>query len=282
METKKLPYEILKTACELYAGKTGFTQAEMKDFFAEEVKKSEQPLYSLDNSSGWNVLFNALERGRLDMRRNPRTFHTRTEALEYWLSLLPIAMQKEILLYLCRKPDFPMSKGKPSQEDRDKLAALLNNFVLDTRVSSELRVLNSSSIINTWQKAIHRCATDPEGAITAARTLLEGVCKLILDERGEEYDDKTDLPKLYSLATNELHIAPSQQTEPIMRQILGGCQSIVEGVGALRNRLGDAHGKGRTSVKPSPYHAELAVNCAGSTALFLLQMWKWDSQLSVG
>ena len=175
MSTEKLPYEILKTACELYAGKTGFTQAEMKDFFAEEVKKSEQPLYPLNESSGWNVLFNALESARLNMRRNPRTFHTRTEALEYWLSLLPAARQKEILLDLCRKPDFPMSKGKPSQENRDRLAALLNNFVLDARVSSELRVLNSSSIMNTWHKALDRCATDPEGAITAARALLEGV-----------------------------------------------------------------------------------------------------------
>lgn len=274
----KLPYEILKTACEIYAGKTGFTQPEMKAFFAEEVRKTEeQPLYTLAEKGGWNTFFSALAQTSLVIKLNPKTFHTRSEALEYWLSLLPLARQKELLLDLCRKPDFPMSKGKPSQQERNRLATLLNNFVLDTHVSSALRIFDSASIINTWKKAVERCATDPEGAITVARTLLEGVCKHILDEQGKMYDDKADLPTLYSLVEKELHISPSQQTDPTFRQILRSCQSIVVGVGALRNRLGDAHGKGRTSVRPTSYHAEFAVNCAGSTALFLVQMWKTGS-----
>lgn len=37
---------------------------------------------------------------------------------------------------------------------------------------------------------------DPEGAITAARTLLETVCKHILDERGVDYEADADLPAL--------------------------------------------------------------------------------------
>jgi len=69
---------------------------------------------------------------------------------------------------------------------------------------------------------------------------LETVCKHILDDLGVEYDPATDLPGLYKLTAEALSLAPSQQTEPILRRILAGCTSVVEGVGALRNKLGDA------------------------------------------
>ena len=109
------------------------------------------------------------------------------------------------------------------------------------------------------------------GAITAARTLLEAVCKHILDENGAAYKDTEDLPKLYGLAAVQLNLSPSQHTEQVFRQILGSCQSVVEGLGTLRNRLSDAHGKGKAAVRPAPRHAELAVNLAGSMATFLIQ-----------
>ncbi|MGU3345368.1 abortive infection family protein [Pseudomonas monsensis] len=56
------------------------------------------------------------------------------------------------------------------------------------------------------------------------------------------------------------------------KSLEGGQQ--LEGLGALRNRLSDAHGKGKGGVKAAPRHAELAVNLAGSTALFLLATWE--------
>ncbi|MGY6120449.1 abortive infection family protein (plasmid) [Paraburkholderia strydomiana] len=45
---------------------------------------------------------------------------------------------------------------------------------------------------------------------------------------------------------------------------------MVEGLGALRNRLSDAHGTGKRAVKPAARHAELAVNLSGALALYLL------------
>jgi hypothetical protein len=70
-----------------------------------------------------------------------------------------------------------------------------------------------------------------------------------------------------------LQLAPSQHTEADFKRILGGCTSVVEGLGGLRNRLGDAHGKGKKQVKPSSRHAELAVNLAGAMAVFLVETW---------
>ena len=55
---------------------------------------------------------------------------------------------------------------------------------------------------------------------------------------------------------------------------MGGSQSVVDGLAALRNRLGDAHGKGSDGLVPSPALSALAVNMAGSTALFLMESWE--------
>jgi hypothetical protein len=130
--------------------------------------------------------------------------------------------------------------------------------------------LDTQYISEAWDKARARRHEDPEGAITAARTLLESVCKHILDEGGVEYGDNADLPKLYGLTSKELNLAPSQHTEEAFKKILGGAHSIVDGLANLRNRTGDAHGQGKRPVKPLPRHAELAVNMAGSVASFLL------------
>ena len=144
----------------------------------------------------------------------------------------------------------------------------------DEVVTSFLKNLDQSSIHAVWQTALDRRVNDPEGAITSARTLIETVCKNILDDFTISYNPSDDMTKLYRLTSQALNIAPSQHTQDVFKQILGGCSSVVGGLGALRNRLGDAHGKGRHPVKPAPRHAELAVNLAGAVCLFLVQTWK--------
>lgn len=145
-------------------------------------------------------------------------------------------------------------------------------FPAQDSISDTLLNFDEDSIHTMWQLALERKANDPEGAITISRSLLESVCKHILDEYSVEYNpDKTDLPELYKLTSKSLNLSPSQHTEEVFKQILGGCTSIVNGLGALRNRLGDAHGKGKQKTKPAERHAELAVNLAGSVALYLIE-----------
>jgi hypothetical protein len=144
----------------------------------------------------------------------------------------------------------------------------------DASITATVNSISSDYIQEIWHKALERRSTDPEGAITAARTLLESVCKNILEAATTPYDESADLPKLYSLTSKQINLSPSQHTEQLFRQILGGCQTVVEGLGALRNRHSDAHGKGVTGKKPAPRHAELAVNLSGTMATFLLQTWE--------
>ncbi len=151
----------------------------------------------------------------------------------------------------------------------------------DEAISERLKSFDADGVHAVWVKALARRDSDPEGAITAARTLLETVCKHILDAAGVAYDrDTVDLPDLYRLTAKELNLAPGQHTENTFKKILGGVTSVVNELGSLRNRLGDAHGKGKRPVRPASRHAGLAVNLAGSIALFLVDTWLARSQSS--
>lgn len=137
------------------------------------------------------------------------------------------------------------------------------------RTSVVLEKFIGEEVQRNWDKALGRANDDPEGAITMARTLLELVCKHILDEKSEgQIDD--ELPKLYASAARLLNLAPNQHSEQSLKQILQGCTSVVQGLGTLRNKEGDAHGHVKI-YRPKARHAELAVNLAGGMALFLVR-----------
>ena len=164
---------------------------------------------------------------------------------------------------------------------REQLAPLIDKLesakpLADEVISQMMKSFDAEGIRDAWDKALARRENDPAGAITAARTLLESVCKHLLeDDAGNpSYGASDDLPKLYKLAAEKLNIAPSQHSEDAFKRILGGAVSVVEGLGTLRNKVGDSHAAGRKAVKPAPRHAALAVNLAGSMALFLIETAK--------
>lgn len=58
------------------------------------------------------------------------------------------------------------------------------DFPDDAAISETLEKIDSESVRDAWQKALARRMTDPEGAITVSKSLIEDVCKHILDDFG--------------------------------------------------------------------------------------------------
>lgn len=160
------------------------------------------------------------------------------------------------------------------EEFEPLLAFLEKNSGGVPQAADVLAKVDSFHVGQAWTKAADRLAADPDGAITAARTTLESVCKYILGETQTPYPDNADLPKLYSLVAGVLNLAPSQQSEQSLKQIMGGIHQVIEGVGALRNKLGDAHGKDKAAMVTEQRFAALAVNLAGSEAVFLVESFE--------
>jgi Abortive infection C-terminus len=143
----------------------------------------------------------------------------------------------------------------------------------ENSINEALQRFDETGIHLAWEKALTRKISDPEGAITISKSILESVCKHILDTEGIDYANNIDLSDLYKKTAKKLNLHPEQHIETIFKQILGGCSGIINGLGTLRNKLGDAHGKGKKQVKPASRHAELAVNLSGSMALFLIDTY---------
>lgn len=143
----------------------------------------------------------------------------------------------------------------------------------DMGISEKLQDFDPEHLHARWQAALDRRDTDPPGAITLSRTLLEDVCKWILTEAEQDFDEGSDLPSLYRQMSKILMLAPDDHTEEIFKQILSGCRSVVTGLGTLRNKLSDAHGTSPTRARALPRHAELAVNLSGAMATFLVSTW---------
>ncbi|WP_228408534.1 abortive infection family protein [Profundibacter amoris] len=149
-----------------------------------------------------------------------------------------------------------------------------NSSAHETTVGEVFSKFTPGHIPEIWDKALERTKNDPEGAITLARTLLESVCKYILDDTETPYKADANLPKLWADCSTLLNLSPSQHTEDVFKTILGSCQNIVGSLGSLRNKISDSHGQGKRPVKPQTRHAELAVNLAGSMAQFLVSTWE--------
>lgn len=122
--------------------------------------------------------------------------------------------------------------------------------------------LRIESLMQHWQRAVENIETHPAHAITAARCLVESVCKVVLETRGEE-----PLRNVYQKALDCLNL------EPIHDQ-------VAKLTGELRRHYGDAHGQGGRVMQVEPRHARFAVCLAGGFAAFLLETLElqpyWD------
>ena len=65
-------------------------------------------------------------------------------------------------------------------------------------------------------------------------------------------------------------LAPPGMGEASVKQLLGGVTSLLSAVGALRNELGDAHGKGKSAPIARALDARLVVNSVFAIIHFLI------------
>lgn len=136
------------------------------------------------------------------------------------------------------------------------------------KVSHELTQLAIDDNIRKCEEKL--AEGDYSGAITNARSLVESVLIGIekeYDSNAAEYDG--NLQALYKRVQKLLHLEPERKDiSDSLRQILSGLVSVVGGLAAVRNKMGDAHA---TSYRPSRHHAKLAVHAAVTLSDFLFE-----------
>jgi hypothetical protein len=141
---------------------------------------------------------------------------------------------------------------------------------LDAGLIEAAKKLNFGTVIQQWQDAQAALGVDPPDATTRASSLIETLCRHILDAKGKPLPNKEDIQHLYGAAARELALSPEQQTTTDLRAIAGGMNTVVTAIGALRTHAGTAHGKGPGNQPISFTQARLAVNAAGILGTYLM------------
>lgn len=149
-------------------------------------------------------------------------------------------------------------------------------------VTEQLEVLvvalDFGSVKSDFDRALSQAEEDPEDAATSACSLVESVCKCILDEMEQPYPPKQDIKALVAEVGRHLNLSPARQDLPAelisdVKQILSGLISVTSGIGALRTHGGDAHGRGRKKAPVDARIARLAIHAASTVSLFYIETW---------
>jgi hypothetical protein len=155
---------------------------------------------------------------------------------------------------------------------RDLIGASVD-FTSPVRGSSEITHVFIDEQIAKCDDKLAR--DDYDGAITNARSLAEAVLSELersLDPAPPPYDG--DLPRLYRRVQKQLRLDPARpDISDTLKQILSGLTSVVSGIAAMRNKMGDAHAQ---SYRARKHHAKLAVNAAKTLADFLFETYQFQ------
>ncbi|MBM4764795.1 abortive infection family protein [Bacillus sp. B15-48] len=116
---------------------------------------------------------------------------------------------------------------------------------------------------------------DYSGAITSARSLVEGVCNEILANlTDEELKDKLDLPALFKKVRKHLNLNTNNPNlEAPLKQVISGLINIVNGLAEIRNENGDAHHR---RYEVNKHHALVVINSAKTVVTFLFNTYEYQ------
>lgn len=186
--------------------------------------------------------------------------------------------------------DFLNFGDSPFRENMSYISNLFNPFIdyvemkninvqilhIKCEVPQELNYSHILEDINKCEERID--SGDYSGALTSARSLIEGVCKeIIYNIEGEEITGSPSLPEMFKTIRNYLNLDPSSESlQKPLKQVVSGLIQVVQGLNEIRNLSGDGHTR---KLKPSMHHALLVVNSAKTVVNFLFNTYEYQRNL---
>ncbi len=158
---------------------------------------------------------------------------------------------------------------------RYRLESTGTSTMVTKAIEERAVVLDYDSVQRDAERAVEQAETDPEGAITAACSMVESVCRCILQEMGRPLPAKRDISHLVGEVQKRLNLSPVRtDITPDIKRILGGLANVASGIGALRTHAGDAHGRDKGAGRADSRIARLAIHAASTISLFFIETWQ--------
>ncbi|WP_374988639.1 abortive infection family protein [Priestia megaterium] len=258
-----------------------------------------------------NPTVDLLEKCKNDLRRTYDNYlSTRNDSVDFNLFLDDKDFRKArlIIFKLCEKKSIEKPQELINSRNVEELiltihfdtsdyaealnliSTLFNSFIDDIEMKSiDVQIvhikcevpeeLSYNHILEDISKCENRVETgDYSGALTSARSLIEGVCKeIIYNIEGQDVEGSPNLPKLFKRVRNHLNLDPSNEAlHQSLQQVISGLIQVVQGLNEVRNIGGDGHTR---KVSPSLHHALLVVNSAKTVVNFLFDTYEYQRKL---
>jgi hypothetical protein len=148
-----------------------------------------------------------------------------------------------------------------------------------SQIAAKIAVFDFDTVDRDMTRALASAEVDPEDAVTAACSMVEGVCRSILVELSLSLPACRDIDGLLKAVQEPLSLKPGQADLPPeiaadVRQVLSGLSTATQGIGALRTHAGDDHGRERNFTRIDARIARLAIHASSTVALFLIETWE--------
>lgn len=142
--------------------------------------------------------------------------------------------------------------------------------VIDAEMADSLTTAGDENLHRLWQDAVDATRADSADALTRCSRFLEAVCAKILRERGVALPKDKSMSPLVKACLETLTWPAEKEAEEDVKKLLGGIQSITQGIGALRTHFGTAHGATSHLPPLDPGYAVFVKQATVAAATFLL------------
>jgi hypothetical protein len=212
------------------------------------------------------------------------TYKSKSTILNEGFDTIPADFKKQesdgVMLELVR---IVFSRKQVSENDRANLEGILsaNGLVLSEILGSGLgqdllhHAVDSSEAASfretseLLKKALLRTTTDPTGAITAAVSAAESVCREALSRLGLPEPSSKQLPKFLVELRRNTNIEELARIPNVEDRVITALSSLAENSYRAAHETGDRHAHGDTAVPPSPLIVDMVVTSACAITVVL-------------
>jgi hypothetical protein len=126
-----------------------------------------------------------------------------------------------------------------------------------------------------YERCMERVHSEPDSAITMARSLVESTLKWIAHDAGYDLAKNQSPSKLFELCLDAIgHGSGSIENALGTIELTTGMNQMLIGLAKLRNTRGNAHGRKPGQPEATRRHARLAALTSVSLALYLVEAWE--------
>lgn len=158
----------------------------------------------------------------------------------------------------------------------------IREITLSTQLDSNKEViktyLNSDYVRTKTKIMVDALPNDTDLAIGTAKELIETVCKSILMGKNVAIPKEWDFPRLFKemaktvVSLDGVDIESPESVKKSILQIIGGMNTIVQGITELRNAYGSGPGKDADFKGLPSAYAQFIVSIASDIAVFVLSI----------